>query len=152
MLNTIVNRLAIVFILVLTAIAAMQFLPFSWWVQVDRVEWPDLCVGDTLQAPVVSYRTAVWDIPGSAYGQAIKFTDDVRLETTIFRGSRNDQIDFTYESDFEMVSYGIEWNTPFTTPGVYGVQDTVTIYPLPGVETTHVFLAEDNTFNVIECQ
>lgn len=126
-------------------------LPFSFYVDVEEVQWPDICVGDTLHSGVHASRSSIWNIPGSAYGEAVFFRDDLRVETVIRRGSLSDPISFTYEANLSEATYDVLWNRPFVEPGTYGVQDVITIYPLPLITKTHVFLAEDNRFNVVEC-
>lgn len=132
--------------------SGLVLIPFSLFVDVERVDWPDMCVGDYIQREVTSYRTALFDIPGSTYGEAVYLTDGQRIETIIKRGSLDEQITFTYEGEIDYAVYDVLWNRPFTKPGLYGVQDTVTIYPLPFLPIRKIFHAEDNTFNVIDCE
>lgn len=129
----------------------LLLIPFEWFVDVEKVTWSDMCVGDQIQRGVTSERTALFDISGSAYGEAIYLENGQRIETTIKRGSLEEQIIFTYEADIDSATYDVLWNSPFQTPGTYGVQDTITIYPLPFLPIKKIFLAEDNTFNVEVC-
>ena len=128
-----------------------SFLPFGFWVDVDRIEWTDVCVGGDTNEKVIAYRTSLFDIRGSGYGSAILFEGEQRIETTIKRASLEEQITFTYESAFNRAVYDVRWNEPYENIGEYGAQDTVTLYPLPLIKVSKVFRAEDNRFNVVEC-
>ena len=126
-------------------------LPFSFYVDVKEIEWPDVCLNDNKTAGQVrALRDTAWTIPGDLTGEVIFFDENKRIETTIKRGVEH-PVTFTYENNLDEVHYNVEWDKPFTQVGEYGAQDTITIYPLPFIEIEEVFYAEDNIFNVIEC-
>lgn len=146
----------------ITSTAVLYFiigysLPFSFFVDVKGVEWGEICVGDTMQT-VTATRDARWTTPATGYGEVVRLTDDLRLETTIRRGSESDPLTFTYESNIQQATYEVAWvrytnddAVVFTEPGLYGSQDTITIYPMPLIKITEVFPAEENLFKVVDC-
>jgi len=120
--------------------------PFNWFIQVESIEYSDMCIGDTKQT-VTTNRHAVWDISGEADTLLIFYTDDnLRIETDIRRSST-----FTYESDIKDVEFEVEWDKPVTRAGKYGVQSTEIIYPLWFWPIRIFNPAEERTFNVIDC-
>ena len=125
------------------------FAPFSWFVQLDSIEYSDICVGDTKQI-VTSNRHAIWDINGEAKTLLVFYSDDnLRIETDIRRSST-----FTYESDIEHVEFELEWDKPITRVGTYGVQSTETIYPFWFMPVRTFHAPETRlfqVFNVIDC-
>jgi len=138
--------------ILLIAIGALVYIfaPFSWFIQIESIEYSDICVGDTTQI-ATSERHAVWDIYGEAETLLIFYTEDnLRIETDIRRSAK-----YTYESDIKDVQFEVVWDKPVTKAGTYGVQSHETIYPfwfMP-VRTTHKAIDRQfNAFNVLDCE
>jgi len=130
---------------------AAYLTPFSWYVDVKPYEAVEpICVGeDTIT--YYSERTPRWGIQGDTWGQVIKFYNQEVIETTIIRGSVTNPIGFAYEEGTSEATYATRWDEPFETPGTYGANEWVNIYPLPFVKITKFNKGEDAKFEVIVC-
>ncbi|MGI1661394.1 hypothetical protein ACRDNQ_04050 [Palleronia sp. KMU-117] len=126
-------------------------VPFSWYVDIDEYSAADTCVGSNL-VEYHSERTPRWAILGESYGQMVLFTGQRAVETTITRGTPSEKIGFGYEPDTYEVAYQTRWDETFLTPGVYGANEWVTIYPLPFIEVRTFLPAERTQFRVVECE
>lgn len=119
-------------------------LPFSVYVDIRSTTYHDVCVGSSTQT-VSNDRTPIWAIPGDAFAQVVRFEDQSITETTIIRTAS-----FGYEPG-DFARFEIEWDTPFETTGTYGVNEWITINPLPLAKVNTLRPAEDHKFNVINC-
>ena len=129
--------------------AFLHFIPFSQFVDITYFEIADACVGDDT-VHVDTNRTVAWGIEGKAWSQVIKFEDPLNIETSIYRAGGTDS--FGYEPDTTSASYEIQLSKPLTDPGEYGLNEWVTIYPLPFISIKTFNDAADNKFNVIVCE
>lgn len=120
-------------------------LPFEFFVQQKEITYSDMCVGSTTQL-VTSDRNVRWPIQGLGFSQLVKFEDQGKIETVIKREAQ-----FGYEEN-GIVSYKIQWDSPVLTPGQYGANTWLEIYPLPYIVTKTYIPAEQRMFNVIECE
>lgn len=131
-------------------------IPVSWYVDIEKYEALDACVGD----PAIIYyteRTPSWGIKGESYSQIVKFTDELALETTIQRGTVSEPVSFGYEPNTFEVNYSTTWffigDEIYYWPeaGTYGANEWITIYPLPLIERSWFNPAQKTTFNVKIC-
>ena len=132
---------------------ALHLLPYSWFVDVTKLEFQDTCVGSNTTT-VYTEREPVWGIEGTVWSQLIKFEGQTALETTIFRASdrENGRVSFAYEPDSTSSTYQIQWNQPILEPGLYGVNEWIDITPIPFVHIKKFNSASEETFNVIICE
>lgn len=136
------------YVLLLAVIYFVVFssLPFSFYVSKVSLEAGDVCVGEDTQM-FHNERTPRWGIRGETFSQVIKFAGQERTETTIDRHAS-----FGYEPDTDSATYQVKWSEPFEKAGTYGVNEWVTIYPLPFIEVQNFTDAADLQFNVIPCE
>jgi hypothetical protein len=120
-------------------------IPFSWYVDIQKVHYNDVCVGDDAQL-VEAWRVPRWDIPGQADARVIDLANHYRIETTIVR----QDVNFVYEKG-DHAKYLIRWSEPFEKPGMYTVEEDLTIKPLPLIES-HLFYKNINSFNATICE
>tara|TARA_R100001230_G_C5521835_1_gene58817 strand:+ start:100 stop:543 length:444 start_codon:yes stop_codon:yes gene_type:complete len=142
---TISDKILSLFTLVFAVYAIAIFvLPFSFYVDVRSTTYHDVCLGESRQL-VSNDRTPRWAIEGDAFSQVVYFDGQNMIETTITRSAQ-----FGYEpTDF--AQFEVEWSEPFERLGRYGVNEWVTIFPLPFAKVHNLFFAEEQQFNVIYC-
>ena len=131
----------------------LNFVPYSWFVNMQSFEAVgDVCVGSDV-VRFHSDRTTLFGIgiEGSSWSQIVKVLNDEIIETTITRGSLNNQSSWAYEPETTSATYDTTWSSPFTQPGVYGANEWLTIYPLPFIRINTFRSGLDATFNVVEC-
>ena len=121
------------------------FIPFSFFVDVEYVDFKDMCVGDKEQS-VHANRTSILDVDGISKDRMIYFTNGLRIETDITRTSAS----FIYEKDSTEATYDITWNKAPTLIGTYGVQSDVVARPFWFWPIEDFFPVED-TFEVKNC-
>lgn len=134
-------------------------VPFSWYVDIDTDKYRalDVCVGDK-SVIYENFRTPRWGIKGDTYSQIIRFDDELKTETTIHRGSASRPVGFGYEPDTSYAKYSTVWFQvndniyQWNTPGEYGANEWITIYPLPLIEVDLFLDAENTRFNVKKCE
>lgn len=133
--------------------AGIHFVPYRVFVDVHSLAFDDICIGSNIST-VHSERYPLWGMQGSVWSQVVKFEDQKMIETTIYRHSEqeNGRVIFAYEPNTTSTSYQIRWDQPFLEVGTYGVNEWVSIYPLPFVEIKTFKDAKDFQFNVIECE
>jgi len=143
---------------------ASLFIPFSFFVDVSRLDAQDVCLGDN-HVEYSSERkiAAPWSwlkigVEGGTWGQVVKFEDQKVLETTIFRAlpdgtqaGPNNLVSFGYEPNTDSATYNAAFTEPFNDPGIYGVNEWITIWPLPFVPIKKFNPAGDTMFAVIDC-
>lgn len=120
------NKKPLVVIIFFLVTLAAFVVPFNFFVDVDSVNFKNMCQGDSLQL-LETYRKVKWLEAYTAHVQSdvIKFENQKKVETTLFRSR-----DFIYQkSETQPVVVTIEWNKPIMEPGVYGVNEIVTIEP-----------------------
>lgn len=133
-----------------------RLLPYDWYANRVESSIADVCVGTSI-VQFTSERYPRWDIPGTSFGQIVRFEGDERIETTITRGSIANPVSWGYETYIDIVTYDTSWRNDdetenvFKNPGVYGATEWLTIYPLPLIDVSDLVDASENTFNVIEC-
>jgi hypothetical protein len=136
---------------ILVYLFAGYLTPYNWYVDVTKYEVIEpVCVGED----VLTYhteRTSRWGIQGETWGQVIQFEDQKKIETTIIRGTVSSPVGFAYEENTIDATFQTRWDETFSHPGTYGVNEWITIYPLPLIKLTKFISAEDNKFNVIIC-
>ena len=134
-----------------------SLIPYSWYADVTKYELADICVGeDTI--PVYNEREMIWPlnhfgIRGDVWSQAVLFEDELKLETTIYRDSNraDGRVDFGYEPNSIEANFNIRLDEPIDHAGEYGLNEWVSINPLPFVWVSKFVPAEDTRFNVIDC-
>ena len=123
----------------------LNALPYSWYIQDEKITIQDVCVGDDTLV-FYSERIPRWGMTGSAFNEIVEFTDNYKLETTITR-----QADFIYEPNSTQAVFQVTFNKPLDKTGSFGVNAWNTIYPFPFVEVHEYIPPEERMFNVIEC-
>lgn len=135
---------------------SLSLLPFELFVRVDDYRAIDACIGDEVIV-YASDRTPIWGMSGTTYAQIVRFDGELVIETTIKRGSLKSPITFSYEPDTYSVSYETRWFESdgeryyWETPGTYGANEWLTVYPLPFLPITTFNDAKDTMFNVTHC-
>ena len=134
-----------------------SLVPYSWYVDVTKLEYGDICVGDQI-VPVQTNRVMSWPfnnfgIKGDVWSQLVLFENDLKLETTIYRDSRREdgRVEFAYEPNSTTSDFDIKLSEPIDHAGVYGLNEWPSINPLPFIWVQTFIPAEQTKFNVLEC-
>lgn len=117
MKNKTIHSLTLVLLWVLVLFSAiasvMPFIPLSWIVRHDFVEYSDICVNETRQL-VTTQRHVPFALSAVSFGEVHKITGGIRRETTIRR-----KANFVYQKESKQIQYTILWDSPFVIEGDY---------------------------------
>ena len=156
--NDYTQRIALLATVVFSAYVLIGnfLIPYSWYVELISYKAQDACVGDK----VIIFETERyprWGILGETYAQIVRYNNIDVIETSIHRGSKKEPVTFGYEPSTKIVKFETKWFEKdneiyiWTEPGTYGANEWVTIYPLPLVSKSKFLSADNNKFNVVNC-
>ena len=132
---------------VLFTLLVLTFIPFSFFVDIESVEYHDMCVGSDTQLVTALRDVRINSgINAHVFGELFKYNDQVKLETVIKR-----EAEFVYQVSENPVTYEIRWDSPITEIGSYGASEQITIEPTL-IKKTAYFSEDDHRFNVTECE
>lgn len=136
-----ISSLAILFMVMYLL---LHLIPFQWFVDIDYVDYEDICVGEQVQTVLTDRRTT-WPTQAHVYSQVVKIEGVKIIETTISRESN-----YGYEeSGFQ--EFLVKWDEPFDEEGRYGVNSWIEIYPLPFITIREFESYTNDQFNVMSC-
>lgn len=125
----------------------LYLLPFSYYVDVKKVTYHDMCVGDTRQTVTAQREVRnTHGEPALVFGQMFLIEDQKLTKLTIKR-----ETEFIYNRTDEDVVYVIQWDEPVLEAGLYAASDYVQIEPTFFKKYSYQS-EEEQTFKVYACE